>query len=812
MSDVLFAARMGDNVGSHSSGWGAFWGLVGGLILGAIIAAVIIITAPVSLTILAAVAVGAGAVSAFYLGGWAGERLGEHFDEDHVSGSVCGAIKKGLETVFIENKMAARMTDPAGCSSSSQIKEGAKFIGIGQLPAARHTDTVTCTGQCLPQTQYTYLNGPKVASDVPYEETFASKLHNIGTALHDVGMIFGMIGLGAAALTVVVGGVAAGMTAGSIGTGLGAFFKGALQLGAGFGIFKGGSYLGGVGGAAIDSAAGYSDHRFEQFFHTSGGLVAGAAGGKLMEGGGKLLEGFTGGGKPGVEVLSPEARPMLEGPAARVNEPIEMVQNSEGVWVMKGTEPVGTGGPRLLEGGTGPKLLEGGTGPKLLEGGTGPKLLEGGTGPKLLEGGSPEPVAGEVAPTPRPSAEEMLANANNVRRASDQDAVFEQLYADGHPTAVNPEMAYSVIPDEALPGVLEGGLKSGRAFGKQGVNADNIWFAEGTPFYRDGIVLAIPKARLIELGGEPGVGLNGQKGVIRFPHDAAPEGIPIDEFAIGEVYGKGYVHEIYRPPGWKGEIGPKLPEVPKGLEDALGGGGGAKENACATCEGAATAPKASEITAAEATPPAPTKLAARMNALQEAVGGAPRAPNREILPNEDVALFSAEGRAAVAARLRANLTKANPDMPPGELDALVEQGTNKELSQAFRVSPDSPVPDDVVRSPVPEGDLTVTNRADPNGVYLYTVDQGGLNIAREGIPFTTPRGNVVHSNLSPPDQGAFSAGEMRFVHEPGAQPEAIINGGSGRYGPRSPEEWAATIEVFEAAGIKVRPVMPYNGR
>ena len=73
------------------------------------------------------------------------------------------------------------------------------------------------------------------------------------------------------------------------------------------------------------------------------------------------------------------------------------------------------------------------------------------------------------------------------------------------------------------------------------------------------------------------------------------------------------------------------------------------------------------------------------------------------------------------------------------------------------------------------------------------------------------RGNVVHSNLSAPEEGAFTAGELRFVHKPGEQPEVIINGGSGRYGPATAEQWDATIKLFRAKGFKVNAV-PFNLR
>jgi hypothetical protein len=209
------------------------------------------------------------------------------------------------------------------------------------------------------------------------------------------------------------------------------------------------------------------------------------------------------------------------------------------------------------------------------------KRVTDGTEHDVAEGAAPPadgaPTA-ESAPSPampsattpaaaRPDASQIVERANQITRAADEDATLNQLFADDHPTAVSPGMAYTVISNDAVPGVMENGLQAGAAFGKAGPNAESIWFSEGTPFYRDGVVLAIPKDRLLELGGEPGVGLNGQANVIRVPFTAAPTGIPADEFAIGAVYGKGYVAELYRPPAWTGaEIGPLPPEIPEGLK------------------------------------------------------------------------------------------------------------------------------------------------------------------------------------------------------------------------------------------------------
>ena len=66
--------------------------------------------------------------------------------------------------------------------------------------------------------------------------------------------------------------------------------------------------------------------------------------------------------------------------------------------------------------------------------------------------------------------------------------------------------------------------------------------------------------------------------------------------------------------------------------------------------------------------------------------------------------------------------------------------------------------------------------------YLFTVDARGINILREHTPFPTPRGMVVHTNIS---AKAVVAGECWF--RPGDL--ATINAGSKRFPLQEPLEW-----------------------
>jgi RHS repeat-associated protein len=99
--------------------------------------------------------------------------------------------------------------------------------------------------------------------------------------------------------------------------------------------------------------------------------------------------------------------------------------------------------------------------------------------------------------------------------------------------------------------------------------------------------------------------------------------------------------------------------------------------------------------------------------------------------------------------------------------------------------------------------VTRGTHGDPRTTYLWTVDQRGLNLALERTPFSTPRGYIVHSNLS---KEASIGGEAWFVGEN----EVVINAGSGRFGAgqggATLEQWKAAIEFWERLGYKVRAI------
>jgi hypothetical protein len=99
------------------------------------------------------------------------------------------------------------------------------------------------------------------------------------------------------------------------------------------------------------------------------------------------------------------------------------------------------------------------------------------------------------------------------------------------------------------------------------------------------------------------------------------------------------------------------------------------------------------------------------------------------------------------------------------------------------------------------------DRPDAATKYLYTVDERGVNIAPEQTPFPTPRGNIVHTNIS---SEASIGGEAWF----GPDNAVTINAGSGRFGDGAgitESQWSATVKLWESLGYKVNPV-PYGSR
>lgn len=169
------------------------------------------------------------------------------------------------------------------------------------------------------------------------------------------------------------------------------------------------------------------------------------------------------------------------------------------------------------------------------------------------------PVGKTVATTDKPmTADEILA-ANDANEAKFDDgdgaALISQASQNKTPAQLLPEVSYTTIDSGVLQQIMDKGLLPGKALGKQGANADAIWFKKGAPFYGEGITLAIPTKRLLELGGVEDFGLAGQADIVKVPFDKAPGGIPFSEFAVVSSVGQNFIEPIYTPKNWKGPLG-----------------------------------------------------------------------------------------------------------------------------------------------------------------------------------------------------------------------------------------------------------------
>ena len=98
--------------------------------------------------------------------------------------------------------------------------------------------------------------------------------------------------------------------------------------------------------------------------------------------------------------------------------------------------------------------------------------------------------------------------------------------------------------------------------------------------------------------------------------------------------------------------------------------------------------------------------------------------------------------------------------------------------------------------------VLVGKHRDRESKYLWTIDDRGINCAREATPFPTPRGHITHTNISP---AARFAGEAWFT----APRQVTINGHSGRFGDRAQAveaQYEAAVEYWERLGYRVTAI------
>ena len=105
-------------------------------------------------------------------------------------------------------------------------------------------------------------------------------------------------------------------------------------------------------------------------------------------------------------------------------------------------------------------------------------------------------------------------------------------------------------------------------------------------------------------------------------------------------------------------------------------------------------------------------------------------------------------------------------------------------------------------------DIVFGTKGDLNTKYLWTIDNKGVNVALEKTPWPTPRGNIVHTNLS---SEASIGGEVWFKNER----TVIVNAGSGRFGDGNTNVTSKTfdvsIEAWKKLGYDVE-VIPFGQR
>ena len=99
------------------------------------------------------------------------------------------------------------------------------------------------------------------------------------------------------------------------------------------------------------------------------------------------------------------------------------------------------------------------------------------------------------------------------------------------------------------------------------------------------------------------------------------------------------------------------------------------------------------------------------------------------------------------------------------------------------------------------------SHGEPATKYLWTIDERGINVALEQTEFPTKRKHIVHTNLS---SEASIGGEAWF----NGDRAVTINAGSGRFGDKAgvtPQQWEATIKMWESLGYKVK-ALPVGSR
>ena len=177
-----------------------------------------------------------------------------------------------------------------------------------------------------------------------------------------------------------------------------------------------------------------------------------------------------------------------------------------------------------------------------------------------------------------------------------------------------------------------------------------------------------------------------------------------------------------------------------------------------------------------------------------AIGGLTGGMAGAVLSGAGVLIARGVSRTRIWGRIVGN--RGTGPLRPSARELLPNEGTLIGTEQGLQ-SRSSGLFDDVIQGA----------HGDDATKYLWTIDERGINTALEQTPFPTPRGNIVHTNLS---SRASIGGEAWF----GPNNTVTINAGSGRFGDGAgitQSQWSAAVRYWQDLGYEVIPI-PYGSR
>lgn len=137
-----------------------------------------------------------------------------------------------------------------------------------------------------------------------------------------------------------------------------------------------------------------------------------------------------------------------------------------------------------------------------------------------------------------------------------------------------------------------------------------------------------------------------------------------------------------------------------------------------------------------------------------------------------------------------------PRLPPPHLIANADQTRQMTATDGLREWEDGA--DSAKASPPTEAPLLTTDQLD--SINLWVVRSTDVVHALEKCSFGSnlETGVIKHTNLTG-GEAAYSGGELLFLEDG----TIVVNGCSGRYGPRSPKELESVVAAFAQSGYQV---------